>query len=50
LRFEYARYAKPIVKMFDSYQLSFESNFIKDKQRGKAEEKQTAFHSLVEAK
>jgi len=50
LRFEYARYAKPFVKMFYSYQLSFESHFIKEKHRGKAEEKHTAFHSLVEAK
>jgi len=50
LLFEYARYAKPIVKMFDSYQLSIESHFIKGRQRSKAEEKQTAFHSLVEAK
>jgi len=36
--------------MFDSYQLSIESHFIKDKQWGKTQEKQTAFHSLVEAK
>jgi len=50
LRFEYARYAKPIVKMFNSYQLSFEKHSIKGKHRGKAEEKQTDFHSLVEAK
>jgi hypothetical protein len=36
--------------MFDSNQLSIESHFIKDKHRGKTQEKQTAFHSLVEAK